>query len=365
MSIPKPTNTEISVDSLKNKKTAASSDFDYASDIINAFHSSQRRNASDYKSLDFSDVAIYGQKNDQNSARENERFRHFHQMRLFIDRGTTIKHGKDSTTKTMIVCNLPEQIQYSLDSEWNAPIKFGDGMFNLFMQMGADLIKDDNGKSFLGNAPSGVLRASTFRLWQNTKPLSLILTIPVIDDEKDASGTNLVEALEILGSLVLPRKNGGYFYTPPPSPANLHIDYTTLTTNEPGKVDTNSNYARIMLQLGGILLVDKCIVEAVQVQYPNTKAQIMHDYSMHDEYFGITGGKYLHPLLAIVTLKISTLEALTSDTYSKMLWAREQRGEGNYTFDGTPITRTFYKLQEKIWPSKQNNNGQQNPQQKP
>lgn len=366
MSIPKPTNTEISADSLKNKSISSNSTFDYTSDLINAFHSSQRKNASDYKSLDFSDVSIYGKGDSQNTANKNERFRHFHQMRLFIDRGTTIKHGKDSSSKTMIVCNLPEQIQYSLDSEWNAPIKFGDGMFNLFMQMGADLVKDENGKSFLGNAPSGVLRASTFRLWQNTKPLSLILTIPVIDDEKDVSGTNLVEALEILGSLVLPRKNGGYFYTPPPSPANLHIDYTTITTNEASSIDTNSNYARIMLQLGGILLVDKCIVESVQVQYPNTKAQIMHDYSMYDEYFGITGGKYLHPLLAIVTLKISTLEALTSDTYSKMLWARSQPNEGNYNFDATPITKTIYKLKEKIWPSdNNNNNGQQNPQQNP
>lgn len=304
---------------------------------LDKFYNRQRdaKNPDTFKSFDFSDIAIYGNSN-PNKGKEDGNFRHFHQMRLFIDAGTQ-HHASSYYGKTVITSNLPERVQYALDSEWKQPLNFGDALFNLAMQTVGQTVLGEYGPA------SGTLRASSFKVWQNTKPLSLNLTIPVIDDNADVSRTNLVEALEILGSLVLPTHGAkDLFYTPPPSPLDLQIDYTKISSDPEKRGALGSfhihtkNYARIMLQLGGILLVDNCVIEQVSVDYPNTKAQIMHEYT--NESFGITGGRYLHPLLAVVTLKISTLEALTANTYSKMLWARPQPGQGKLESDLSPIT---------------------------
>lgn len=322
-------------------------------------------NADVFKSLDFSNVAIYGKGKDLDSASDDEKFRHFHQMRLFIESGSTYHHNESGSYKTVITCNLPEQIQYALNSKWQAPLDFGDATFNLMMQIGAQAMPQGY------KIPSGTLRVSSLKIWTSTEPLTLDLTIPVIDDGNDVSGTNLVEALEILGSLALPTyNNGSLFYTPPPSPLSLDINYGTVawdsSKRHPGTFNMSvTNCSRIMLQLGGVLLVDNCVVESVQVQYPNTKAQIMHDYSTiaHRPDFGETGAKYLHPLLAVVKLRISTLEALTAETYAKMLWAKPQADQGKVNADLTPVTNAVNWVIDQIKPNekKDNNSGNNNP----
>lgn len=333
---PTPLNT---VNTNTNRNTGESI-FDSTLNLDNFYNSQYlARNPDTFKSLDFSDVSIYGAKNSKTA--KDEKFRHFHQMRLFIN-ASTIHHRHSYYGKTIITSNLPERVQYALNSKWEQPLNFGDALFNLAMQTIGQTALGENGPG------SGTLRASSFKIWTNTEPLSLTLTIPVIDDGEDVSRTNLVEALEILGSLVLPSHGeGDLFYTPPPSPLDLQIDYTKINTDKnkrgAGSFHLNTkNYARIMLQLGGILLIDNCVVEQVTVDYPNTKAQIMHKYS--NETFGMTGGRYLHPLLAIVTLKISTLEALTANTYSKMLWARPQPGQGKLKTDISPLTNGVNSL---------------------
>lgn len=310
----------------------------------------QTKPADTFKSLDFSNVAIYGKGTSITNASDDAKFRHFHQMRLFIDSGQAIHHRAPYAGKTVITCNLPETIQYALNSKWEAPLNFGDATFNLMMQIAGNAISGSK-------LPSGTLRVSSLRIWTSTDPLTLNLTIPVIDDGDDVSGTNLVEALEILGSLVLPRRgdNAAGFYIPPPSPLSLTLDYGSVSL-DPKQQNIPEHYpmatanpARIMLQLGGVLLVDNCIVENVTVQYPNTKAQIMHKYN--NERFGVTEGRYLHPLLAIVNLRISTLEALTSDTYGKMLWGRSQADEGKVNADLTKVTEGVNWLINKVNPA--------------
>lgn len=347
MAIPKPEKFDsIDKNVTKSEKTAQA-DEDGAL-IIDNFHNLvyKNKNADEYKSLDFSDVAIYGSKD--STTKEDEKFRHFHQMRLFIEKAETLHHRGRYNGKTIITCNLPEQIQYALNSEWKAPLNFGDPTFNLMMQLG--------GESTVG-APSGTLRVSSLKVWQNTQPLTLKLTIPVIDDgftdenqTGSNTGTNLVEALEVLGSLCLPRYGGEGFYIPPPSPLDININYTAVVGKDAGKQKSKSfgtaNHARIMLQLGGVLLVDNCIIENVTVQYPNTKAQIRHRYST--ETFGTTAHDYLHPLLAVVTLTISTLEGLTENTYSQMLWARTQPNQGSFTADIDKATKIAYDIKESI-----------------
>lgn len=298
---------------------------------------SQRRkgiesNATQFKSFDFSNVAMYADKTSSIKTTDAD-FRRFHQMTLYID-ANTIHHGGDFSQYTIITSNLPESISYSLGSDWTTPLNFNNATTNLLMQMAGSTIDK--------SMASGISRATTMRMWNGTKPLSLNLTIPVIDDGASASGTNLVEALEILGSLALPSTTDSGFYRPPPSPLSLNIKYRdgfnkdengnySLGAIKTKSLSAGNNWGRVMLQLGGILLVDYCIIESVDVKYPNTKAMIKHTYT--DENFGRTGHSYLTPLLAEVTLKISTIEALTGLTYSNMLWVKEQAGQGSGTFD--------------------------------
>lgn len=305
---------------------------EHALETLDDIYSSNRKDASYHKSFDFSNVAIFAENDDYTEgAQDDAYFRRFHQMSLFIDIPNKLYHHteKNSGGTALITSNLPEQISYSIGSIWSTPLSFGSGATNLIMQMG--------GKAIDENWTSGVSRATTMRIWDGAKPLSLNLKIPVIDDGKDGSNTNLVEALEFLGSLALPRRGKNSLYIPPPSPLNATISYMTDFDEKTGKpigqkdMTLNTTYGRIILQLGGILLVDHCILEGFDVHYPNTKTMIRHDYtSVEGESFGKTGAEYLHPLLAEVTLKISTVEAMTDDFYSKMLWAKSNKmGQGS------------------------------------
>ncbi len=314
--------------------------------IIDNFHINKMNRASIHKSLDFSNVGVFGGGADARSistSGSEAEFRHFHQMRLFIEEANMRKHGDTVNETTIITANLPERIQYSLNSKWSAPLSFFDATTNLLFQMVGPALTDTKVRS-------GVPRVSGFKIWTGTDPLTLDLTIPVIDDGGNSTATNLVEALEVLGSLCLPAYDPGSwgFYEPPPSPLDLTINYTRPAEGQglagqwkDDSISLKTNYSRIMLQLGGILLVDKCVIENMTVTYPNTKAQIMHDYTVKPEYFGRTGVKYLHPLLAEVHLRISTIEAMTSDVYSRMLWAKPQESQGKGVADMKGVTNAF------------------------
>ena len=287
-----------------------------------------------FKSFDFSNIAIYG--GDNNYRTNDADYRRFHQMTMYVQVPSVYSHNERKCLggETLIITsNLPESISYNIGSSWEAPLNFGNATTNLLMQMAGNQLSADLG--------SGVSRATTMRIWTKTNPLSLELTIPVIDDGETASGTNLVEALEVLGSLALPTVGGLGFYNPPPSPLRASIKYAThideagnpVASDKPWNFSTNAP-SRIMVQLGGILLVDYCVIEGFSVNYPSTKTMIRHDYAgIKNVDFGKTGQTYLHPLLATVTIKISTIEALTANNYSQMLWAKPQSNMGAGTFD--------------------------------
>ena len=307
-----------------------------------------------HKSLDFSNVGI-----NEDSTGEGA-LKRFHQMTIYIKNPRLLSHGgfiSTSTRTATITSNLPEKISYNFGSKWETPLNFTNATTNLLMQLGGELLNE--------NLPSGINRVTTLKVWGGSQPLSLELTIPVIDDiangealssNSDGRYTNLVEALEFLGSLCLPTYSGGNkygFYTPPPSPLNVNFIYDryvsngkdskpTLETQQPFTLATGG-YGRIMVQLGGVLLIDNCLIESVSVNYPNTKAMIKHTYANGISTPAFYGNSYLHPLLATVTLKISTVEALTAETYSKMLWAKPQKDQGRFTGNiaGTGIGKTL------------------------
>lgn len=297
-----------------------------------------------HKSLDFSDVGI--PTNGDSTAETNKHLRQFHQTRIYVENfGNMNAHGKSSTANEsqtyLISANLPETLSYKIGSSWDAPFNDlqANGKVNALMQFASTPIANAMGKD--NWVSSGVNRMGTMKVWNGSEPLSLNLSIPVIDDGHGPGqgsvgiNTNFVEALEFLGSLCLPKNSGQLgFYIPPPSPVNLNIKLTDNTG-----VNAQSTYGRIMVQLGGMLLVDHCIITGINVRYPNTKTMIRHYY---DTNTGVAGSKasgtdYLVPLLAFVDISITTVEAMTSDYYSRMLWLKtdEEEAGGKHTGMGS------------------------------
>ena len=75
-----------------------------------------------------------------------------------------------------------------------------------------------------------------------------------------------------------------------------------------------------MVQIGGMFFIDNCIIKKVSVNYPNTKSLMRREDGS------------LTPVLAEVTINITTIETLTSTTFTKMLWLRQQEGQGKGEF---------------------------------
>lgn len=300
------------------------------SDLLN-----QKTGKDKHKSLDLSNVSMPSTATNASDTH----LRQFHQMRIYVnDFGGMLHHGASMGGTHLITSNLPESFSYKIGSQWQAPLKeFGNAQINAFMQLVTSNIP------WVGpNAlPSGVNRATTVKVWGGAEPLEMELKIPVMDDGykdvKDATGvnTNLQEALEFLGSLCLPKLTAFTgFYTPPPSPLKLHFKWS----KEGEGFTLNTTPGRIMVQLGGILLIDNCIIESVSVNYPNTKTMIRHYYNKAETaQVGQIGTDYLLPLLAEVTIKITSVEAMTADYYSKMLWLKHNN-MGTGEIDTTPIT---------------------------
>lgn len=312
---------------VENSQKAKDGNATSSDNVLNSLHKARYSFETNHKSFDFSDswVGDISSKDEDgkligpNRKVEDEKsgtpeawqYRKYHQTAIYI-------YPEESNgTTCLITSNLPEKLGYSLNSHWETPLKWGNGLFNL----GAQIIR--------GN--SGVSRANTFMVWSGTDPLKIQLDIPVIDDGSDESRTNLMEALELLSGLVLPsRKAKHSFYTPPPSPLSL-----TIKTGGDKDKTLAWNNKRILVQLGGMLLLDHCVIEKVEVNYPNTKAQILHDYTTPGKDMGYfaEGKRFLHPLLAEVKITVSTIEALTQETFKNMLWGKTQGEQGELTID--------------------------------
>lgn len=371
---------EETVTEVKNKEATADTRELYQDDsflnetFVNPFYKkSVYGNTTYHKSLDFSNRGFkytnngYGASGNLDATIENSDdyyLRAFHQMRIFIEIPTGMRsiinqHGKNlggSNTTFLISSNLPETVSYQVRSNWSAPLSgFNIPLGNALLML-ADNVFPESFKDYVPD--SLVNRVQTIQVWNGVEPLSMQLTIPVLDDSHDGNGnisTNLAEALEILGSLALPtyNKNEKFgFYTPPPTPFELNFkrkDKELATVGNENKSGAKKiftkNHAKVMIQLGGMLLIDNCIIKGIRVTYKNTKSQLLHKYTKWGEKNA--GFKYLLPQLAEVTLDISTVEAMTSQVYSKMLWCRRQSNMGRGDFDLNPFLEMFDKNSNK------------------
>lgn len=360
------TKKEETVTEVKNEKTAATTQELYQDDgflnetFVNPFYKkSVYGNTTYHKSLDFSNRGFkytnngYSASGNLDATIENSDdyyLRAFHQMRIFIEVPTGMQaiinhHGKNlggSNTTFLISSNLPETVSYQVRSNWSAPLSgFNIPLANALLAM-ADTVMPQSLQDYVPD--SLVNRVQTIQVWNGVDPLQMQLTIPVLDDSHNGDGnisTNLAEALEILGSLTLPtyNKNEEFgFYTPPPTPYEINFKkekqgFATMGSGNKsgGKKIFTKNHAKVMIQLGGMLLIDNCIIRGIRVTYKDTKSQLLHKYTKWGEKNA--GFKYLLPQLAEVTLDISTVEAMTSQVYSRMLWCRRQSNMGKGDFD--------------------------------
>ena len=284
------------------------------------FNQSMQSSCSYHKSFDFSNINIAASS-----------YKQYHQTRIYIqnfDRMTANGNDFGNNNSTYIISgNLPDSFNYAIGSEWGNPLSdIFKGVGNLLMQMGSAALRAqnvwENGKKIGNNIASGINRAANFLIWSGAKPLEIQLKIPVLDDNDYQSScgnvkTNLKEALEFLGCLCLPRLDGELgFYTPAASPLAL----TIKKTKEDEGFTFSPNHARIMVQIGGMFFIDNCIIKKVSVNYPNTKSLMRREDGT------------LTPVLAEVTINITTIETLTSTTFTKMLWLRQQEGQGKGEF---------------------------------
>lgn len=306
--------------------------------ILAGLSNSDTKNRKRFRALDFSSLAM----SSENANGENVQMRRWHQMTLYIQ-GAPMYNGED--IGNYIICsNLPESVSYTLQSTYDNPLSSfkGTGLANLAAQVVS------------GGQGSGVLRASTIKLWNGSNPMQLKLSIPVLDDgwsEKNKNGngfsTDFVESLEVLSSFCLPRfgkkqegdANGvqkaisAFSYQAPPNPLAITLKYKSKDTKGNYTVDEEkgltSNRGKIMCQLGGILLVDNCVLTSMSVEYPNTKAMIRHEYengkiNKDENNANIGKVSYLTPMIAKLNLTLEVPIALTAEDYSDMLWLKRQ-----------------------------------------
>lgn len=343
-------------ESLKNTKESENAITNIGFD---RFHLNENNpeNKKNYRTLDFSSVGLY---DGNNLSADKTAMRRWHQMTLYMEGPST--GGNFSGGKYVIASNLPENFSYSITSTYEPPLgSFNSSMTNLILQ---GLTKGEG---------SGVIRAGSALIWKGTSPLKFKVKIPVMDDawpgdNQNGFKTDFMEALEILGTFLLPRdirkKSGdgsklkqfivNNSMTPPPTPLHLNASFKLTKTKsfqakQPDGTVINDNRSEslidfnfqsghsgnIMVQLGGMLLVNNCVLTQMIVEYPNTKSMIRHEYGDGKYITDNTKIKnYLTPIIANLTLEFTTVSMLTRGDYLNMLWLNPKgQGGANFTVD--------------------------------
>ena len=279
-----------------------------------------------YRTLDFSSLGIYG--NGESDA--DVSLRRWHQMTMYLhaDDSKLLSRNNTPTTDFIIASNLPEKFSYTLESKYEAPLQklnalSGGSIGNLMSQsMGG----------------SSVIKAGTIMIWSGVSPFKFDVTIPVLDDgwsggNQNGFSTDFMEALEVLSGFCLPsedstinKKDNALTQTvkantlrAPPNPLSLNIKYGK---EEKQKFETNLNGGHITVQLGGMLLVQNCVLTKMAVDYKDTKTLIRHEYGSST----YRNENFLAPLLAELKLSFMVPVATTRNNYVNMLWGKNQGG---------------------------------------
>lgn len=269
----------------------------------------------------------------------------------------------------IVASMLPESFTYSIGGKYGNPINFG---------------KTDLVSAFFQEISKGNLSlrfgVNTAQVWNNTQPMDIVFRIPVFDDSGTKTHVNYQEAIDLLSEAILPSigADGQYESTPGPSIITAlewnatHGKHTrasslmsSLQSKGADKIQANlggeqKHWDRISVQVGGMLLLDWCIIKNLKVTFPNTKAMVLHNYrtndgaSMHKDYNYYA---HLQPLQAELEVTVSTVMGITRMTFKDMLYLTESHKEAQTQADkdtsATDISNAERRAQEN---AKQRNN---------
>ena len=205
----------------------------------------------------------------------------FHALTFYF-RDTNQKNSS-----AIITSMLPESFTYSIGGEYINPLRLSGGdVVNAMLQQ---ITK--------GNLTTYNTIDSAY-IWKSPKRMDLIFKIPVFDDSDDQSNINYQEAIQIFGDAILPNidKNGAYESIPGPnittvlnyrSTEGKTVKYsqsalalnTTVANKSIGVMGGElTHWDRISVQVGGLLLLDWCVIRDLKVTFPNTKTMVLHDF---------------------------------------------------------------------------------------
>jgi len=252
--------------------------------------------------------------------------------------------------KAIITSMLPESLTYSIGGVYGNPINLSGGdTVNAISQ------------AFTGGNVSFQMAVNTSLIWQKPKTMEIVFRIPIFDDSNDGTNINYQEAIDLFGEAILPNvaRNGTYESVPGPSVVTAlnykatsgkkqKLSSTMATTMNNGEEFSKQNlkgestlWDRISVQVGGLLLLDWCVIKDLKVTFPNTKAMVLHDFrktkNKNTNEIDSTnkslkqGNNYrvhLQPLQAELEVTVATVMGVTRATFKDMLYQVESKKVG-------------------------------------
>jgi len=272
----------------------------------------------------------------------NSKLKQFHALTFYF------RHTRAPQAGAIITSMLPESFTYSIGGNYTNPIKI----------MGSEIVNTVV-KEFTNGNMTTSFNVDTSLSWQSPKRMELTFRIPVFDDSASGSHVNYQEAIDLFGEAILPElaRNGTYESVPGPNLLTT-LEYrarngkhttasSTLNSIKNGISDATkwtvggqeSLWDRISIQVGGVLLLDWCIIKDLKVTFPNTKAMVLHNYTgMHKAQVDDRGNEtykvHLQPLQAELEVTVATVMGITRATFKDMLYQTESTKQDEK--DGTP-----------------------------
>jgi len=245
----------------------------------------------------------------------------------------------------IITSMLPESFVYSIGGNYSNAIKL----------LGSELINSVASTFSNGNI-STTFNLDTSLTWQSPKRMELVFRIPVFDDSATGTNINYQEAIDLFGEAILPEVSANATYESIPGPNLLTAmsyrarngksitmsDRFNKIKNKVSSFITDKTFIggeetkwdRISIQVGGLLLLDWCIIKDLKVTFPNTKAMVLHNYTgMHSDQVDDNGNEtykiHLQPLQAELEVTVATVMGITRATFKDMLYQTESTNQGN------------------------------------
>ena len=309
-------------------------------------------------------------------------FKQFHALTFYF-RHTS--EDKNKEKGAIITSMLPESLSYSIGGNYTSPIRLGGG------ELANAIFRE-----FTGGSRALEFNVDTSVVWHSPKRLEMVFKIPVFDDSGSGTNINYQEAIDLFGEAILPELGESGLYESTPGPNILTaLKYKAATgvatkgaatlsnaisKGEKEYADANKDnpnarsmragdflrgqsqlWDRISIQIGGVLLLDWCVIKDLKVTFPNTRAMVLHDFTgTHTEQ--IDGSRkqtykaHLQPIQAEIEVTVSTVMGMTRATFKNMLYQTETvekyiNGEKTKTVE-TPKEQAQQQQQQKPrWPT--------------